>query len=103
MFQGISELVEKAVAALTKAVSWKAVSVRAGWSSSGLLSCHSCPHTILCLGGPAVYRQPGKRGQEINQCWKKGGGFIFGLDQFPDPLYLPDLQMVEVAQLRGQW
>lgn len=103
MFQGTSELVEEAIAALTKAVSWRVVSVRAGWSSSGLLSCHSRPHTTLCLGGPAVYRQPGERGQEIHQRWRKGGGIISGLDQFPDPLYLPGLQMVEVAQLRGQW
>lgn len=34
---------------------------------------------------------------------EKGEGIIFGLDQFPDPIYLPGLQMVELAQLRGQW
>lgn len=31
------------------------------------------------------------------------GGINFLLDQFPDPIYLPGLQMVELAQLRGQW
>lgn len=31
MFQGISELLEKAIAALTKAVSWAVVSVRQSW------------------------------------------------------------------------
>lgn len=36
-----------------------------------LLSCHSRPHSILCLGGPAVYRQPGERGQETQSVLEK--------------------------------
>lgn len=78
------------------------VSVRAGWSSSA--SCPVIPAPtasfawVVQLFTGSLVREVKK----LNQSWKKwGGGIIFGLDQFPDHLYLPGLQMVEVARLRG--